>query len=284
MDVSDISDDAIRAYLHGECLYGDDLSEAEIRAWYADEGEGYANLGAADTGRYRYVYHALNWWHAYSKVQIKAGARVLGFGSAYGEELLPVLGQTSELTIIDPSDAFLRDTVHGVPCRYVKPDPSGALPFEDGVFDLLTAFGVLHHVPNVTTVVRELARVVRPQGLFLLREPVVSMGDWRRPRAGLTRHERGIPLQLLRSIVHDAGFAIESESLCVFPPLTRVFNSLGFEVYNSRLLTVLDAWLSRLLAWNLRYHAKSASQKIRPTSVFFVLRKNDSLLAKGNAS
>jgi len=284
MTVTDFTNNPVEAYFSGERLYGDDLSEAEIRAWYADEGEGYANLGAADSDRYRYVYHALNWWHAYRKVQLQAGARVLGFGSAYGEELLPVLGQTRELTIIDPSDAFVHDTVHGVPCRYVKPVPSGALPFEDAAFDLVTAFGVLHHVPNVTTVVRELARVVRPKGLFLLREPVVSMGDWRRPRAGLTKHERGIPLHLLRGIVRDAGFTIESERLCVFPPMTRLFNRLKIEVYNSRLLTVADAWLSRLLSWNLRYHAESAGQKIRPTSVFFVLRRNDAPPVKGQAA
>ncbi len=259
--------------LKGDRLYGDDLSEAEILAWYADEGEGYANLGASGFEGYRYVYHALNWWHAYRKVRIESGARVLGFGSAYGEELLPVLGLTRELTIIDPSDAFSMTAVHGIPCRYVKPKPSGVLPFMIGEFDLVTAFGVLHHVPNVSTVVRELARVIRPQGLFLLREPIVSMGDWRQPRVGLTRHERGIPLGLLCRIVKDAGFTIESQQLCVFQPLNRIFTRLGVETYNSRVLVVLDAWLSSLLSWKVCYHAVSAWQKIRPTSVFLVLRR-----------
>lgn len=264
----------MESFLRGDRLYGDDMSEAEIAAWYADEGEGYANLGASDSKGYRYVYHALNWWHAYRKVNVGPGARVLGFGSAYGEELLPVLGVTRELTIIDPSDAFVRDSVHGVPCRYVKPQASGALPFDEGAFDLVTAFGVLHHVPNVTCVVRELARVTRPQGLFLLREPVVSMGDWRQPRSGLTRHERGIPLALLKRIVEHAGFTIESQQLCVFPPLNRIFGRLGVETYNNKILTMLDAWLSKFFSLKLCYHAVSAWQKVRPTSVFLVLRRN----------
>ena len=260
-------------YFSGQRLYGDDMTESEIKTWYQEEGEGYANLGAADTKAYRYVYHALNWWHAYRKINLPAKAKVLGFGSAYGDELLPVLNKTSELTIIDPSDAFVRDTVHGVPCCFVKPVLSGALPFESGAFDLVTAFGVLHHVPNVTAVVRELGRVVRPQGLFLLREPIVSMGDWRQPRPGLTRHERGIPLHLLRGIVEEAGFEILSEQLCVFPVFPRVFRWIRPDVYNSRLLTILDAWFSILLSWNLNYHPKKTWQKVRPTSAFFVLRK-----------
>lgn len=270
----DTAGNEIDSFLRGDRLYGDDLSDAEILAWYADEGEGYANLGASNTTGYRYVYHALNWWHAFRRIKIEQGAKVLGFGSAYGEELLPVLGVTRELTIIDPSDAFVRESVHGVPCRYVKPLPSGILPFEAGAFDLVTAFGVLHHVPNVTTVIQELARVVRPQGFFLLREPVVSMGDWRQPRTGLTRHERGIPLPILLRIVEDAGFTIESKHLCVFPPLNRICSRLGVDTYNNKILTVLDAWLSKLFSWKLCYHAESAWQKVRPTSAFLVLRRN----------
>jgi hypothetical protein len=130
------------SFLRGDRLYGDDMSEAEIVAWYADEGEGYANLGASDSKGYRYVYFALNWWHAYRKVNVEPGARVLGFGSAYGEELLPVLGLTRELTIIDPSDAFVRDSVHGVPCRYVKPQACVALTFDAGSFDLFCGYCV----------------------------------------------------------------------------------------------------------------------------------------------
>lgn len=271
----------IDAYFSGERLYGDDLSEPEICNWYRDEGEGYANLGASDSSGYRYVYHALNWWHGYRGVSIEPGARVLGFGSAYGEELLPVLSNSSEIFIIDPSDAFVRDSIHGVPCRYVKPIPSGALSFEDATFDLATAFGVLHHVPNVTAVMHELARVIRPNGLFLLREPVVSMGDWRYPRVGLTKHERGIPLHLLCVIIEKAGFTIERQQYCVFPPLSRLFRWLRTDVYNSRVLTLLDAGLSWLFVWNLHYHPKNFWQKIRPTSVFFVLRRNPPVAQKG---
>ena len=97
------------------------------------------------------------------------------------------LRRSTSSAISAPSDAFTRQRVFGVPCHYVKPVESGNLPFDDACFDLLTCFGVLHHIPNVSHVVGELARCLKPGGYALMREPVISMGDWRQPRAGLTR-------------------------------------------------------------------------------------------------
>lgn len=271
IDTQNMND--IESYLSGDRLYGDDLSLEEIRTWYADEEEGYANLGAGDSTQYSYVYHALNWYHAFRKVKTTNRMEILGFGSAYGEELQPLLNRAKSVTIVDPSDAFRRDEIHGVPCRYVKPLPSGVLEFEDASFDMVTAFGVLHHVPNVSFVMSEISRVTRSGGIFLLREPVVSMGDWRFPRAGLTKHERGIPLHLMQSIIHKSGFHIRSESLCVFPPLRTIFKTIKPDIYNSRILTILDAWASRAFAWNLSYHPRNSWKKVRPSAAFYVLEK-----------
>ena len=52
--------------------------------------------------------------------------------------------------------------VEGLETLRLAPEPSGALPVADGHFDLATCFGVLHHVPNVSAVVAELARCLRP--------------------------------------------------------------------------------------------------------------------------
>jgi len=269
----------IDEYLSGRRLYGDDLPPEQIQAWHEDEKEGYANLGAGmtpESGGYGYVYHALNRFHAYRRITPGTAMSVLGFGSAYGDELVPLIRHVGDLTIVDPSDAFRSEKVHGVPCHYVKPAADGVLPLATGQFDLITCFGVLHHIPNVSAVVSELARVLRPGGVLLLREPIVSMGDWRYPRPGLTRHERGIPLGLLRRIVETAGLQIEHEGLCLFPPVAKIVGPLRKDVYNSRSATLLDAFLSRLFAWNLRYHARNALQKLRPTSAFYVLKKPES--------
>jgi len=268
-----LSNTEIDQYLSGSRLYGNDLSLSEIEQWYADEGEGYANLGASDKNSYQYAYHALNQLHGYANLKLQSDLEVLGFGSAYGEELEPVLDLAKHITIIDPSDAFVKHQIGTVPCTYVKPTISGQLPFAAGHFDFVTAFGVLHHVPNVFTVLSEIARVMKPGATMLLREPVVSMGDWRFPRAGLTRHERGIPRDLLNGMISDVGLVVRHEALCVFPPLSIIFQRVVPRIYNNLIITRLDKVFCKLFSWNLTYHAISNWRKIRPTSAFYILEK-----------
>lgn len=278
------NDRLMQPFFSGSRLYGDDLSLAEIEQWYADEGEGYANLGASAKDSYRYVYHALNQLHGFDGLNLKETVDILGLGSAYGEELQPLLSAARHITIVDPSDAFVREHIGSVPCTYVKPVASGQLPFSDGQFDVVTALGVLHHVPNVSVVLKEVSRVMKPGATLLLREPVVSMGDWRFPRAGLTKHERGIPLGLLQDMVRDAGLVVHREALCIFPPLSGFASRISPAVYNSEFWTRLDAFLSAMFRWNLTYHATSAWRKFRPTSVFFVLMKPASVQGKDASS
>jgi len=261
------------AYLDGTRLYGDDFSAPQIAEWYADEEEGYANLGARDTGNYQYGYHAWNIYHAYRYLRGREFQHALGFGSAYGDELLPIISQIRRLTIVDSSDAFVRDRVHGIPVTYVKPSPDGRLPMADGSFDLITCLGVLHHIPNVSFVVSELARTLRPGGQLVMREPIVSMGDWRRVRPGLTARERGIPLAILQRIVHDSGLLIERQALCDFPLTRRVLSVFWTHVYNSSVASRVDAVISAAFAWNVNYHPRTAWQRLRPTSTFLILKK-----------
>jgi SAM-dependent methyltransferase len=163
--------------------------------------------------------------------------------------------------------------IHGIPCTYTKPSSDGSIPFDAGSFDLISCLGVLHHVPNVTAVVREIFRCLSRTGVTLIREPIISMGDWGQPRRGLTKRERGIPLRLFQGIVTEAGFRIRHESLCGFPAIPRLAAMFGVAAYNNRAMTKIDALASSVLRRNVRYHAKNMVQKIRPTSAYFVLDK-----------
>src|SRR5947207_5635790 len=58
----------------------------------------------------------------------------------------------------------------------VGPETKGRLPFDDGVFDVVTCNSVLHHLPEPVAVLDEMARVAKPGGAVLLR-------DLRRPSA-----------------------------------------------------------------------------------------------------
>jgi SAM-dependent methyltransferase len=263
----------IDEYLAGSKLYGDGLPAEEAEAWRRDEKEAYYNLGSRDRSNYIYSYHALNWYHGFSRLQIKNFKHILGVGSAYGEELLPVGKHAREITILEACSGFVVPDLDGIPLKYVEALPSGAFPFADESFDLLTCFSALHHMPNVSDVLREFYRCLMPGGFVLLREPIISMGDWRKPRRGVTRHERGIPLSFFRTIIREAGFEILRERKCTYSLTSRFRYVMRSPVYNSRWCVAFDAFLCRLPIWSNRYHPRHFWHKLRPWSVAFVLRK-----------
>jgi len=263
----------LNLYLSGKKLYGDDFTSKQIEDWYNDEKEGYADLGAKNKHVYKYQYHSLNKLHGFKYFGNRSFAKVLGLGSTWGDEFLPIASQIQKLTILEPSIVFQKQMIHGIAAEYIKPAPDGKIPFDDCSFDLITCLDVLHHIPNVTALVNEIFRCLSIVGYALIREPVVSMGDWSKPRAGVTKHERGIPIELFRNIISASGFSIVNETLFGFRPVPLFWGYFGRSAYNSDLATRLDAKLSGLFKWNLRYHAYNFLDKIRPTSVYFVLTK-----------
>lgn len=264
----------ISLYLSGKKLYGDDFGNAEIAAWFEDEREGYADLGAKELDETQYEYHALNRYHGFRHLPTNVRfEHVLGFGSCFGGEFEPIAKRIDRLTIVDPSDAFVRSNIFGVPCRYLKPEQSGTLPFANETFDLITCFGVLHHIPNVSYVIGELARCLKPGGYAMIREPIVSMGDWRYPRPGLTARERGLPLTVFRSMIARSGLSVSHLGLCVFRPIPMIGDNIKVRVYNFPVIVRLDALVCRLLAWNQRYNAEKFWHKFQPQSAFVVAAK-----------
>ena len=87
----------LNKYLSGDELYGDSFDEKRIADWYADEREGYASLGAKNRASYRYQYHAWNREHVFRHLPREASYHdILGFGSAYGDKLLPILPRAKQ--------------------------------------------------------------------------------------------------------------------------------------------------------------------------------------------
>jgi len=128
-------------------------------------------------------------------------------------------------------------------------------------------------------------RCTSPRGIVIIRDPIVSMGDWRKKRPGLTKRERGIPLQLFREFIKDAGFEIIRESLFSFSILRRIYHWFNFQpFYSNKYLTIFDKLICRLFSFKTPYHAKSFIDKFRPTGVYFILRKKawQSLLIVSN--
>jgi SAM-dependent methyltransferase len=110
-------------------------------------------------------------WHAIDLVApfIKGKALVIGCGR--GAELKVI----EELTGIPPvgvdiNSGFVEETRSRGYEAYCL-DLDQGLPFADGSFDMAYGFAILEHVESPARVLRELHRVLVPQGLLLVRVP-----------------------------------------------------------------------------------------------------------------
>ena len=256
---SEASSSKVGRALRGEILYGDDFSVEEIAQWFEDEREGYFNLyhredSPAALQNVSYEYAELAEQHCFKWLPKQHFSHALGIGSAHGAELKPILARSQSVTVLEPSDGFVSTTIDGKPVKYVKPAPAGLMPFSSASFDIVVCFSVLHHIPNVSTVVGEMFRVLKPGGYALLREPTHSMGDWRAPRRGLTKRERGIPLPIFRKIISAAGFTVEKETPCMFSLTSRLSPLLGGKsVWTSKAVVRLDSAICALPIWPKKY-------------------------------
>ncbi len=264
-------------YLSGKELYGDKFTSEQIEKWYNEEKEGYADLGAKNSNGSNYGYHSLNKRLGFRYV-LKSNKNchfenVLGIGSAYSAEFLPIINKISNLTILEPSDNLIEQKIDNINLQYIKPNSSGIMPFDNCSFNFISCLGTLHHIPNVTTVVNEIFRVLKKDGIAIIREPIVSMGDWEKQRAGLTKNERGIPKKILQKIIVDAGFKIIKKSYCITPFTRLIGKTLKISPWNNDFLVFLDSIFSFLFRWNYHYHPKNNFEKLQPQSVYFVLTK-----------
>lgn len=261
-------------YRSGKQLYGDSLDHAAICTWFEEEKRGYYSLTEGNMSPYSYGYYALNQEHGFRHIGDQRLGRVLAIGCAQGDELVPIVPKIDEIVALEPAKEWWKAAIGGASAKYVMPDESGKLPLEDRSVDFITCFGVLHHIPNVSFVLRECARVCKPGALFLLREPTHSMGDWRCPRKGLTKNERGIPVPWLERTLCSVGFEVVQSRSCMFPLLSHIAKLVGVSApYNSNLIVKIDAFLSWVTAWNNHYHRDSIWKKFAPSSKYYVLRR-----------
>lgn len=256
--------------ISGDALYGDDFDAESISRWFEAEEHEHYDMAHRD---YVYPYHSLNVHYAYKGLAGKRFERLLALGCARGDEILPIADQIDEIVAVEPAKAWWSDRIGNTPARFIMPRPDAKIELADRSVDLITCFGVLHHIPNVSTVLRELARVAKPNAIFALREPSHSMGDFRVHRPGLTRNERGISPKWLLKHAQAAGWAVESAVHHDIGALTRLMDRLGISRNENPSLVYLDRLLAFLTQWNYRYWRTSVWHKVAPNSMSYLLRR-----------
>ena len=222
-----------------------------------------------DVGARCYPDSALNRYHAFRYLpQSGRYARLLAFGGADGQEVLPILERVDHVTVIDPGFSQLCDPLarHGAELR--QPTRDGRVADPDGTYDVITCFGVLAALPDPPTSFGELVRCLAPGGYLLLSDPIVAMSQ-EQPEQLRPGYWRGMQLPVFDELVRRQDLALRHRTLCNFA-LTKV---MGPNRFNSPGAVWLDAAVSRLFSWNVHYRAASWWQRLRPRTVTYVLQK-----------
>ena len=266
------STQSLEAYYSGRNLFGNDFSLDHVREWYVLEEN--ACFEIYDQGKKKMPNNDYLHWSAGYRWALEGRAslgKVLGLGSGNGEEFRPVRKWIEHLFIAESAEGYFHNDAT---TTYVKAQMDGSLSFPDSFFDTQVNIAVLHHIPNVSHVLRELFRTLKSGGICLVKEPITTLGAWHLPRkAGLAPCERGFPRAWLENEVQRTGFEIVRSTFFEFPPLRHLRDRGGVDTYNSKFWTFVDQLLCALTNWNYRYHRTHWYEKLAPSYVFLVLRK-----------
>ncbi len=172
-------------------------------------------------GEYRRMYEAeqAQWWYAgmraLSRAVLEAPLRSLadggrrlsildaGCGTGANLALFSPFGRAVGVDLSKDAIAFCRE--RGVPAARAG---LLALPFAEGTFDGVASFDVIYHawVANDRAATREMARVLRPGGLMLVRVPALKMLWGAHDVAVQSRHR--YTRRELRGLLEDTGLEV----------------------------------------------------------------------------
>jgi ubiquinone/menaquinone biosynthesis C-methylase UbiE len=120
---------------------------------------------------HRYGVYA-PWFDRVIRFQSWRGRKVLEVGVGLGSDHLRFAENGNEMTALDLSREHLRHTarhlrLEGYATKPVYGDAE-SIPFDGDTFDLVYSFGVLHHTPNTERAIREIYRVLKPNGVAII--------------------------------------------------------------------------------------------------------------------
>jgi SAM-dependent methyltransferase len=177
--------------------------------------------------------------------------RILDVGCGTGANLLMLseYGDAEGVDISKDALAFCRE--RGL--DKVKLGAGEKLPYDDGTFDLVTAFDVVEHMDDDLAGLREMRRVLRPGGRVLLFVPTF-MFLWG-VQDDVSNHRRRYRLPELRRVLEEAGFEIERTTyanITFFLPILfvrKLMRVMGIkaETENNINVTALNGVLGRVL-------------------------------------
>lgn len=127
----------------------------------------------------------------------------VGCGTGANLEMLSEFGQAEGVDVSADALTFCR--ARGL--ANVRQGEAERLPYEDEAFDLVTGLDVVEHLDDDLAGLKEMHRVLRPDGRALLFVPAF-MFLWG-VQDDISHHRRRYTMGELKSVVEKAGFAME---------------------------------------------------------------------------
>jgi SAM-dependent methyltransferase len=179
-----------------------------VRAFWQAEacGERYGD----EQDRVRYELEPMI--EPFARFESAAGLRVLEIGVGMGADFLRWARAGAVATGVDLTEravALTRERLasEGLAAADVRVANAECLPFEDGSFDLVYSWGVLHHTPDPRRAIAEAVRVLASGGRLKLmlyhRRSWVALAAW--ARFGLLRGHPFLPLRDAVAHVESPG-------------------------------------------------------------------------------
>jgi ubiquinone/menaquinone biosynthesis C-methylase UbiE len=119
----------------------------------------------------RYRYDVESFIHSTAQFTRHHGKTILEVGVGAGTDHLQWARAGCRCHGVDLTDAAIETTrahlaLHGLESDLRRADAE-SLPFEDDRFDLVYSWGVIHHSDRPDRLIREIYRVLKPQGVFI---------------------------------------------------------------------------------------------------------------------
>jgi ubiquinone/menaquinone biosynthesis C-methylase UbiE len=120
---------------------------------------------------YRYKVYA-PWFDQVVRFEDWQDKDVLEIGVGVGSDHFRFAQAGNRMTALDLSQEHLKQTTRHLELEGLTTTPvygdAEKMPFEDESFDLVYAFGVIHHTPDTEAAVAEIYRVLRPGGTAII--------------------------------------------------------------------------------------------------------------------